>query len=109
MAVEGACVCMCVFVRQGEERRAKPSLAHAAPRLAAAAGQRRRAPHLPQAPVHAHFQRLLEVPRRGGDDALAAHPHRDVVKQGLGGGKTTALEAHGGCWRSGAGAEHAGQ
>ena len=41
--------------------------------------------HLPQAPVHAHLQRLLQVLGGGGDDALAAHAHRDVVKQRLAG------------------------
>jgi hypothetical protein len=38
---------------------------------------------LPQAPVHAHLQRLIQVAGGGGDDALAAHTHGDVVKQRL--------------------------
>jgi hypothetical protein len=41
------------------------------------------APHLTQRPVHAHLERGLQIARRGGDDALAAHAHWDVVKQRL--------------------------
>jgi hypothetical protein len=39
--------------------------------------------HLPQGPVHPHLQRLLQVLGRGGDDALAAHPHGNVIKERL--------------------------
>ena len=38
---------------------------------------------LAQAPVHAHLQRRLQVCARGGDDALGAHAHGDVVKERL--------------------------
>mmetsp|Transcript_13717 Transcript_13717/g.38660 ORF Transcript_13717/g.38660 Transcript_13717/m.38660 type:complete len:351 (+) Transcript_13717:564-1616(+) len=39
---------------------------------------------LPDRPVHSHLQGLLEVLGGRWDDPLRAHPHGDVVEQGLG-------------------------
>lgn len=40
-------------------------------------------PDLSEGPVHAHLQGSLQVLGAGGDDPLAANPHRNVIEEGL--------------------------
>ena len=43
----------------------------------------RMGPDLSEGPVQAHLKCSLQVRGAGGDDPLAAHPHRNVIKEGL--------------------------
>lgn len=40
--------------------------------------------YLAEGVVHPHLQSCLQIFGSGWDDALGAHSHRDMVKQGLG-------------------------